>query len=88
MFAVLSGFIITLMAYLIAKPINKKLPQVPVIVIGMFFIIGLLFVFGMPYESYMTQVNPLFNHLLGYVTVALAIPLAAMRYDEDRKSVV
>ena len=68
MFAVLSGFIITLMAYLIAKPINKKLPQVPVIVIGMFFIIGLLFVFGMPYESYMTQVNPLdllgvFNYL-------------------------
>ena len=48
----------------------------------MFFIIGLLFVFGMPYESYMTQVNPLFNHLLGYVTVALAIPLAAMRYDD------
>ena len=82
MFAVLSGFIITLMAYLIAKPINKKLPQVPVIVIGMFFIIGLLFVFGMPYESYMNQVNPLFNHLLGYVTVALAIPLAAMRYDD------
>ena len=82
MFAVLSGFIITLMAYLIAKPINKKLPQVPVIVIGMFFIIGLLFVFGMPYESYMTQVNPLFNHLLGYVTVALSIPLAAMRYDD------
>jgi putative effector of murein hydrolase len=30
----------------------------------------------------MTQVNPLFNHLLGYVTVALAIPLAAMRYDD------
>ncbi|OTG97530.1 rhamnonate dehydratase [Acinetobacter sp. ANC 4654] len=82
MFAVLSGFIITLMAYLIAKPINKKLPQVPIIVIGMFFIIGLLFVFGMPYQSYMTQVNPLFNHLLGYVTVALAIPLAAMRYDD------
>ena len=82
MFAVLSGFIITLMAYLIAKPINKKIPQVPVIVIGMFFIIGLLFVFGMPYESYMTQVNPLFDHLLGYVTVALAIPLAAMRYDD------
>ena len=33
-------------------------------------------------ESYMTQVNPLFNHLLGYITVALAIPLAAMRYDD------
>lgn len=82
MLAVLYGFILTLFAYLIAKHLNKKLPQVPVIVIGMFFIIGLLFVFGIPYESYMTQVNPLFNHLLGYVTVALAIPLAAMRYDD------
>ena len=82
MLAVLYGFILTLFAYLIAKPLNKKLPQVPVIVIGMFFIIGLLFVFGIPYESYMTQVNPLFNHLLGYVTVALAIPLAAMRDDD------
>jgi putative effector of murein hydrolase len=82
MLAVLYGFILTLLAYLIAKPINKKLPQIPVIVLGMFFIIGLLFVFGLPYEAYMTQVNPLFNHLLGYVTVALAIPLAAMRYDD------
>lgn len=82
MFAVFYGLIITLIAYLVAKPINKRLPQVPVIVIGMFLIIGLLFVFGIPYESYMIQVNPLFNHLLGYVTVALAIPLAAMRYDD------
>jgi len=82
MFAVLSGFFITLIAYLVAKPINKRLPQVPVIVIGMFLIIGLLFVFGIPYTSYMAQVNPLFNRLLGYVTVALAIPLAAMRYDD------
>ncbi|WP_313034771.1 LrgB family protein [Acinetobacter sp.] len=82
MFAVLSGFFITLIAYLVAKPINKRLPQIPVIVIGMFLIIGLLFVFGIPYTSYMAQVNPLFNRLLGYVTVALAIPLAAMRYDD------
>ncbi|MGE4314969.1 LrgB family protein [Acinetobacter sp.] len=82
MFAVLSGFFITLIAYLVAKPINKRLPQIPVIVIGMFLIIGLLLSFGMPYESYMAQVNPLFNRLLGYVTVALAIPLAAMRYDD------
>ena len=82
MLAVLYGFILTLIAYLIAKPINKKFPQVPIIVIGMFLIIVLLFVFGIPYETYMAQVNPVFNHLLGYVTVALAIPLAAMRYDD------
>ena len=82
MLAVLYGFTLTLIAYILAKPINKKLPQLPIIVIGMFLIIGLLAVLGIPYESYMTQVNPVFTHLLGYVTVALAIPLAAMRYDD------
>ena len=82
MLAVLYGFTLTLIAYLLAKPINKKLPQLPIIVIGMFLIIGLLAVLGIPYDSYMTQVNPVFTHLLGYVTVALAIPLAAMRYDD------
>lgn len=82
MLAIISAFFITLIAYLAAKPINKKLPQIPVIVIGMFFVIGMLYLFGIPYENYMAQVNPLFNTLLGYVTVALAIPLAAMRYDD------
>ncbi|NHB59276.1 LrgB family protein [Acinetobacter shaoyimingii] len=82
MIAILSGFFITLIAYLVAKPLNQKIPQIPVIVFGMFFVIGLLFLFGIPYENYMANVNPFFNHLLGYVTVALAIPLAAMRYDD------
>ena len=82
MIGILYAFIITFIAYMLAKPCNKKIPQVPVIVFGMFFIIGLLFIFGLPYEKYMTNANPLFNNLLGYVTVAPAIPLAAMRYDD------
>lgn len=82
MLSILYGFAITLIAYLLAKPCNRKIPQVPVIVFGMFFILGLLFMLGMPYEQYMAEVNPIFNQLLGYVTVALAIPLAAMRYDD------
>ena len=67
MIPIIFGFFLTLVAYLLAKPLNKKLPQIPVIVFGMCFVIALLLVF---------------NHLLGYVTVALAIPLAAMRYDD------
>lgn len=82
MLSILYGFLITLIAYLIAKKCNKKVPQVPVIVFSMFFILILLFIFGIPYEDYMNQTNPLFNNLLGYVTVALAIPLATMRYDD------
>lgn len=82
MLAICYGFFLTLAAYLLAKPINKRLPQIPLIVIGMCFIIALLFIFGISYETYMAQVNPVFNNLLGYVTVALAIPLATMRYDD------
>lgn len=82
MLSVLSGFILTLLAYLAAKPINKRLPQVPLLVIGMFFVIALLLVLDIPYERYSSDMNSIFSHLLGYVTVALAIPLAAMRYDD------
>ena len=82
MFSILSGFILTLVAYLTAKPINKRLPQVPLLVIGMCFVIVLLLVLDIPYERYNSDMNSIFSHLLGYVTVALAIPLAAMRYDD------
>jgi putative effector of murein hydrolase len=82
MIAVLYGFLITLVAYLLAKPCNQKVPQIPVIVFSMIFVLLLLMLFGIPYQDYMDRVNPFFNHLLGYVTVALAIPLAAMRYDD------
>lgn len=82
MFSVLYGFAITLIAYLLAKPCNRVIPQIPVIVFSMFLVLVILLVLGIPYEHYMDGVNPLFNHLLGYVTVALAIPLAAMRYDD------
>ena len=82
MFSVLYGLAITLIAYLLAKPCNRVIPQIPVIVFSMFLVLVILLVLGIPYEHYMDEVNPLFNHLLGYVTVALAIPLAAMRYDD------
>ncbi|ENX50191.1 MULTISPECIES: LrgB family protein [Acinetobacter] len=82
MLTVIYGFLITLVAYLCAKPLNKRLPQVPLLVFGMCIVVAILAVIGMPYEQYMSHVNNLFSHLLGYVTVALAIPLAAMRYDD------
>lgn len=82
MFSILYGFLLTLIAYLLAKPCNRLIPQIPVIVFSMFIILVLLLVLGIPYDKYMDEVSPLFNNLLGYVTVALAIPLAAMRYDD------
>ncbi|OTG80046.1 LrgB family protein [Acinetobacter sp. ANC 4648] len=82
MFSILVGFLITLIAYLAAKPVNKRFPQIPLLVIAMFFVIGLLLLLKIPYEQYNLQMNGIFSHLLGYVTVALAIPLAAMRFDD------
>lgn len=82
MLSVFYGVLITLIAYLLAKPCNRLLPKIPVIVFGMFFVIILLLGVGIPYQTYMDHVNPIFNRLLGYVTVALAIPLAAMKYDD------
>ena len=82
MFSVLYAFFITFIAYLLAKPCNKKIPQIPVIIFGMIFVIFLLTIFGIPYEEYANETNTVFNHLLGYVTVALAIPLASMRFDD------
>lgn len=82
MLSIIFGFTLTFVAYLLAKPLNKKIPQIPVIVFGMFLVIGFLLLVGIPYENYMKDISPLFNNLLGYVTVALAIPLAAMRYDD------
>lgn len=89
MFSVLTGFLLTLTAYLLAKPINQRFPQIPLIVIGMCLVIALLALFGVPYQQYAKDVDQLFSRLLGYVTVALAIPLAAMRYDDlPLKSVI
>lgn len=82
MFFVLLGCILTLIAYLLGKLSFKFIPQVPVIVSAMFWVLILLWLSSWQYDDYMSYVQPLFNHLLGYVTVALAIPLAAMRLDD------
>lgn len=82
MLMIIFGFLLTTVSYLCAKYLNQRFPQVPLLVFGMFIVVGLLALLQQPYEDYMQNVNPIFNRLLGYVTVALAVPLAAMRYDD------
>ncbi len=81
MLLVLFGFGITLISHILARVIGSYFPRLPVIVIAMFIVMGFLWVFQWPYDHYMQHVDGLFKHLLGYVTVALAIPLAAIRLD-------
>ena len=40
MFMIIYGFIITFISYLIAKPLNKKIPQIPLIVFAICYAIG------------------------------------------------
>ncbi|MEB3768377.1 LrgB family protein [Acinetobacter sp. MD2] len=82
MLLILESFLITLIAYFIAKRLSRYLSRVPVLVIGMFCVIAMLSVVKLPYEHYMQGTHDVFGRLLGYVTVALAIPLATMRYDD------
>ena len=82
MFTVLAGFVLTLIAFILGKIGFRYLPQIPVIVTAMIWVIILLWLVNWHYEDYMANVQPYYDHLLGYVTVALAIPLAAMRFDD------
>lgn len=82
MLTVLAGFVLTLIAFILGKIGFQYLPQIPVIVTAMIWVIILLWLVNWHYEDYMANVQPYFDHLLGYVTVALAIPLAAMRFDD------
>ena len=82
MLTVLAGFVLTMIAFILGKIGFRYLPQIPVIVTAMSWVIILLWLVNWHYEDYMANVQPYFDHLLGYVTVALAIPLAAMRFDD------
>ena len=82
MLTVLAGFVLTLIAFILGKIGFRYIPQIPVIVTAMIWVIILLWLVNWHYEDYMANVQPYFDHLLGYVTVALAIPLAAMRFDD------
>lgn len=82
MLLVLAGFGLTLIAHILARMIGLYFPRLPVVVIAMFLVIGLLWLTQWPYNHYMQHVDQLFQHFLGYVTVALAIPLAAIKLDD------
>ena len=82
MLTVLAGFVLTLIAFILGKIGFRYIPQIPVIVTAMIWVIIVLWLVNWHYEDYMANVQPYFDHLLGYVTVALAIPLAAMRLDD------
>lgn len=79
---VVFGFLLTFIGYAAAKLLNQRFPRLPMVVAAIFFVMVLLAICDWHYEAYAQTVAPLFNRLLGYATVALAIPLATIRFDQ------
>ncbi|MEY2863826.1 MAG: hypothetical protein RLY58_1533 [Pseudomonadota bacterium] len=82
MMPLLTALLITLAAHALARLAGQRWPRLPVVVVSLLLVIALLALLRWPYAHYMQHIGPMFSHLLGYVTVALAIPLAAMRLDD------
>lgn len=82
---ILIAFTITLIAHIGAKYVlrylNKFIKGVPMIIVAIILTLILLFVIGLDYHAYYAHARPVFDRLLGYSTVLLAVPLAGMDFE-------
>ncbi|AAZ18222.1 conserved hypothetical protein [Psychrobacter arcticus 273-4] len=78
--ATLAAILLTLTAHIIARILARKLSWLPMVITALVLVVILLFIFRWDYNHYYGVAKPVFDHLLGYVTVLLAIPLAAMNF--------
>lgn len=78
------AFIITLIAHIGAKYVlrylNKFIKGVPMIIVAIVLTLILLFIIRLDYHTYYAHARPVFDRLLGYSTVLLAVPLAGMDF--------
>ena len=78
------AFAITLIAHVGAKYVlrylNRYIRGIPMIIIAICLTLILLFVVQVPYQTYYANAKPVFDRLLGYSTVLLAVPLAGMDF--------
>ena len=78
--ATLAAVLLTLAAHVIARVLARKLSWLPMVITALVLVLVFLFVLQWDYDNYYSAAKPVFDHLLGYVTVLLAIPLAAMNF--------
>lgn len=67
-------------SWLLNRPQAARLAFLPAIIWAALLLMAVLAALSWHYADYYHQVSTLFDHLLGYVVVALAIPLAAMNW--------
>ncbi|WP_372844457.1 LrgB family protein [Psychrobacter sp.] len=75
-----AAILLTLAAHIIARILARKLSWLPMVITALVLVVTFLFIFQWDYNHYYGAAKPVFDHLLGYVTVLLAIPLAAMNF--------
>ncbi|WP_413786859.1 LrgB family protein [Psychrobacter sp. H7-1] len=77
---VLAAFVLTLVAHVMARILSKRISGLPMVITALVLVLVFLYLFSWDYDHYYAVAKPVFNHLLGYVTVLLAIPLATMNF--------
>ncbi|WFF39676.1 LrgB family protein [Moraxella nasibovis] len=81
---IIIAFVVTLIAHVGAKYVlrylNKFIRGVPMIIIAIVLTLLILLVIQLPYATYYANAKPVFDRLLGYSTVLLAVPLAGMDF--------
>lgn len=81
---ILIAFVVTLIAHIGAKYvlryINRYFRGIPMIIIAIVLTLLILMVIQLPYNTYYANARPVFDRLLGYSTVLLAVPLAGMDF--------
>ncbi|WP_201527960.1 LrgB family protein [Psychrobacter frigidicola] len=78
--ATIAAILLTLAAHVSARILARRLPGLPMVITAIVLVIVFLFIFQWDYNNYYSVAKPIFDYLLGYVTVLLAIPLAAMNF--------
>lgn len=78
--ATVAAILLTLIAHASSRILARKLAWIPMVVTAMGLVIIFLYIVRWDYNDYYDVAKPVFDHLLGYVTVLLAIPLAAMSF--------
>jgi len=76
----LAAVLLTLVAHVTARVLARKLTWLPMVITALVLVLVFLFVLQWDYNNYYSAAKPVFDHLLGYVTVLLAVPLAAMNF--------
>lgn len=78
--ATLAAILLTLVAHVVARLLARRLVGLPMVITALVLVLLFLFILQWDYDHYYQVAKPVFDHLLGYVTVLLAIPLAAMNF--------